>query len=83
MTDELRGGLFIAAADLADQHDALGLRIALEELEHVHEVHAAHRIAADADAGALPEARVGGLEDRFIGERARSATRCRRCPSCE
>ena len=53
--DELRGGFFIAAADLADQDDALGLRIALEQLEHVDEIHAAHRIAADADARALAE----------------------------
>ena len=54
--DEVRGRLLVAAADLAHQNDAFGLRIALEQLEHVDEVHAAHRIAADADAGALPEA---------------------------
>src|SRR5690606_5972939 len=47
-----------------------GLRITFEEFEHVDEVHAAHGIAADADAGALPEAGVRGLEHGFVGERA-------------
>ena len=72
LVDEIRGGFFVRAADLADHDDAFGLRIAFEELEHVDEVHAAHRIAADADAGALAETLVGGLEHGFVRERARA-----------
>src|SRR5438874_980658 len=48
LSDVLSGRLLVAAADFADEDDPLGARIALEELEHVDEVHAAHRIAADA-----------------------------------
>src|SRR6185437_4582498 len=66
--DELRCRLLIAAADLTHQDDALGTRVALEQLDDVDEVETAHRIAADADTGALPEADVGGLEDRFVGQ---------------
>ena len=72
LADEVRGGFFVRAADLADHDDAFGLRIPLEELQHIDEVHAAHRIAADADAGALAEALVGGLEHGFVGQRARA-----------
>src|SRR5215469_18600201 len=67
--DELRGRLLVTATDLAHQDDALGARVALEELEHVDEVETAHGIAADADTGALSETDVGGLEDRFVGQR--------------
>ena len=56
LRDDARRGFLVAAADLADHHDAFGLRVAFEQLEHVDEVHAAHRIAADADAGALAQA---------------------------
>ena len=63
-------GLLVAAADLAHHDDAFGVRVAFEQLQHVDEIHAAHRIAADADAGALAEALVGGLEHRLIGEGA-------------
>ena len=72
LADEIRGGFFIGAADLADHDDAFGLRIALKELQHVDEVHAAHRIAADADAGALAEALVSRLEHGLVGQRARA-----------
>src|ERR1700693_1201249 len=67
------GGLLLGgAADLADHDDRLGLRIAEEELEHVDEFGALHRIAADADARRLAEAFDGGLEHRLVGERARA-----------
>jgi hypothetical protein len=59
-----------AAADLADHDDALGLRVFLEQLEAVDEVHAVDRVAADADAGGLAEAVVGRLVHRFVGQRA-------------
>ena len=49
-----------------------GVRVVVEELEHVDEVHAVDRIAADADAGRLADAERGELTDRFVGERARA-----------
>jgi len=51
----------------AHHHDAFGLRILFEQLQHIDEVHAADGIAADADAGALAQPIVGGLEHRFVG----------------
>ncbi len=68
--DELGRRLLVAAADLADHDDALRLRVVLEQAQHVDEVHAAHRVAADADAGALAEAEARGLEHRLVGQRA-------------
>ena len=56
LADEPRRALLGAAADLADEDDAMGVGIGLEELEHVDEVHAADRIAADADARGLADA---------------------------
>jgi hypothetical protein len=43
-----------------------------EHLEHVDELGALDRVAADADGRRLAEAFVGGLEHRFIGQRARA-----------
>ena len=70
LTDEGGRGFLVAAADLAHHDDAFGLRILFEQLQHVDEVHAAHRIAADADASALAQAVVGGLKYRLVGQRA-------------
>ncbi len=53
--------------------DRLGLVILQEHLDDVHEVEALHRVAADADAGALAEARGRGLRNRLIGQRAGAA----------
>src|SRR3546814_5916948 len=44
-------------ADLADHDDALGLVVGQEHLQHLDEVGAVDRIAADADAGRLAEPR--------------------------
>src|SRR5690606_26756938 len=66
--DELGRLLLGAAADLADHDDALGLRVVLEQLQGIDEVHALDRVAADADAGALAQAGVGGLLDRLVGQ---------------
>src|SRR6202171_3777321 len=70
--DVMRGGFLVAATDFTHENDALGARIALKELQHIDEVHAAHRVPADADAGALAEPDVGGLEYGLVGERARA-----------
>src|SRR5690606_38933991 len=68
---DVPGSLFLGgAADLAHHDDALGLRVGLEQLQAVDEGHAVDRVTADAHAGALAEANVGGLLDRLIGQRA-------------
>src|SRR6185312_13961911 len=65
------GGVDLAlSADLADHDDLLRFRIGEEHLQHLDEIGAFHRIAADADATALPEADGGGLRHRLIGKRA-------------
>ena len=68
--DELRRLLLVAAADLADQHDRLGVRVGLEQRQRVDEVGADHRVAADAEAGGLPEPGLGELVHDLVGERA-------------
>src|SRR6185312_11103452 len=65
------GGVFFgSAADLADHDDAFGLAVGEEQLEHIDEIGAVDRIAADADAGGLAEPGRGGLGHRLIGKRA-------------
>ena len=54
-TQIVRDLLFLVAADLADEHDAVGLRIGEEQLEAFDEADAVHGIAADADGGRLAE----------------------------
>ena len=61
-----------AAADLADHDDRLGLGVGQEQLQHLDEVGALHRVAADADAGGLAEAGRRGLRHRLIGQRPRA-----------
>src|SRR5689334_394214 len=68
--EELRRVLLGRAADLADHHDRLGGRVGQKHLQHVDEVGALDRIAADADRGGLAEVFARGLEDRLVGERA-------------
>ena len=47
-----------------------GFVIGEEHVQDFDEVGALHRVAADADAGALAEARGGGLRHRLVGQRA-------------
>ncbi len=65
---ELGGIFFRRAADLADHDDRLRLVVGQEHLEHVDELGALDRVAADADGRRLAETFVGGLEDRLIGQ---------------
>ena len=60
------------AADLADQHDRVGLGVGREELEHVEERGADDRVAADPDARRLADARVGHRLDGLVGQRPRA-----------
>ncbi len=81
--DEL-GGVFLGgAADFADHDDRLGVGVGQEHLQHVDELGALDRIAADADGGGLAEAHVGGLEHRFIGEGAGARDHADACRGCE
>src|SRR5215217_4128014 len=68
--EELRGVFFPRAADLADHHDRLGGLVGEQHLQHIDELCALHRVAADADRRGLAEAFAGGLENGFIGQRA-------------
>ena len=53
--DEELGGVFLGrAADLADHDDRLGRLVGQEHLQHIDELGALHRIAADADAVVWP-----------------------------
>ena len=65
------GFLFCAAADLANQDDRVGVGVGIEELEDVDEVAAGDGVAADADAGGLPDGKLGELADGLIGQGAR------------
>src|SRR3954447_11430423 len=68
--DEL-GGIFLGrAADLPDHDDRLGGLVGQEHFQHLDELGALHRIAADADGGGLAKALACGLEYRLVSERA-------------
>ena len=52
---ELRGVFLGGAADLADHDDRLGRLVGEEHFQHVDELGALDRVAADADRGGLAE----------------------------
>ena len=62
------GALLVVAADLAHEHDGLGLRVGLEELEALPESEPVDGVAAHADAGRLPEARAGEAHGDLVGQ---------------
>src|SRR5688572_22994151 len=68
--DEGRGFLLGRAADLADHDDGVRAGVGLEEPERVDESRADDGIAADADAGRLPDAEPGELVHGLVRERA-------------
>ena len=65
-----RGRLLGRAADLADEHDRIGLVVRGEQLEDVEERRADDGVAADPDAGRLAEPGVGHRLDGLVGQRA-------------
>src|SRR2546422_897739 len=67
---ELGGLLLVRAADLADQHDRIGLGISLKRREAVDEARADDGVAPDAHAGGLPEIVPRELMDDLVGQRA-------------
>jgi len=71
---DIRGrGFFGIAADFADQDDRRSLRIVVKHLDSVQERSADNGIAADANAGGLPDSQARKLVYRFISERAAAA----------
>ena len=47
--DPLGGGFLVGAADLADHDHGVGVRVVVEQLQHVDVLEAVDRVAADAD----------------------------------
>src|ERR1700746_3033057 len=68
LLDEPPGPFLGVAADLADHHDGVGLRVLLERLQAVDVRRPDHRVAADADRGG--EADVAQLVHHLVGQRA-------------
>ena len=64
--------LLFFAADLADEHDDLGLGVGLEQVEDVDERRADHRVAADPDDGRVADSELGQLVADLVGQRARA-----------
>ncbi len=73
LLDELGGDFFGVASDFADHHDGMGVGICVEQLDGIEESGTDDRVAANADAGGLPDAEARELVDGFIGERAAAA----------
>src|SRR3954468_20194580 len=68
--EKLRSIFLRRAADLADHHDRLGRLVGEEQLQSLDEIHAFHRVAADAERCGLTEPFACGLKYRLIGQRA-------------
>ena len=79
--DEVGRLLLLGAADLADHHDELGLRIGLEAAQDVDERRADDRVAADADDRASCRRRPGPARCRSGTSACRSARRGRPGPA--
>src|SRR2546426_606815 len=67
---EYGGVRFLRPADLADHHDRFGLRVLLEQGQHIDERAAVDRIAADADAGRDADVERLHLGRRLVAQRA-------------
>src|SRR5581483_2171741 len=68
---DVLGGLLLGRpADLADHDHGLGVRVGLEPAETVDEARARHRVAADAHAGGLTDARHRQLVEGLVRQRA-------------
>src|SRR5215469_17357408 len=69
---EFRRSLLGVAADFADHHHRLGLRIAIEEIQGVDKIRPDDRVAADANGRRLPDATGSELMHGFVRQRARA-----------
>src|SRR5579863_4268739 len=71
MRSHVFGGFFLGGApDLTDYDHRLGLRVLIEQLQGIDKAGTDNRVAADADAGALSEARIRCLKYGLVGQRA-------------
>ena len=68
--DKGRGLFFRRAADFSDHHDAVRVGVIIEEPQGVNEGCANDGVAADSDAGRLPNAQRSELAHRFVGQGA-------------
>src|SRR3954468_19519493 len=68
--EKLRGVFLRRAADLADHHDRLGRLVGEEQLQSIDEIHAFHRVAADAARCGLADSFACGLKSRLVSQRA-------------
>src|SRR5262245_8214095 len=66
--EKFRRVLLGRTPDLADHDDALGLVVAEEEVQAIDEIGPIDGVAADADAGGLPQAGRRGLGHRLVGQ---------------
>src|SRR5947209_4313251 len=70
----VRGRLLLrVAAELADHHERARAAVLVEQLEGLGVVGADDGVAAEPDAGRLPDAEGGELVDGLVGERAAAA----------
>src|ERR1700730_13452846 len=66
-------GLFLSgAADLADKNHRVGASVLVEQLQNVDLAGPNYRVAADPDAGRLPDTELGELMHRLISQRTRT-----------
>ena len=66
--DKFRGLLLRRPADLSNHYDRVGPVVLLEHLQQIHVARADNRIAANADAGRLPQVLLAQIVHNFIGE---------------
>ena len=68
---DIGGGVLLhVAADLPDQHHGVGVVIFLEQPEHLNKAGADDGVAANTDAGGLPDAQAGELPHGLVGQGA-------------
>ena len=73
LLDVLRGDFFRIAADFANQHDCVCVRIFVEHAHSVQEAGADDGIAADSDTCGLANAKLRKLIHGFVSQRAAAA----------
>src|SRR5580704_19663577 len=56
------------AADFADHYDRVGIAIFVEQLDRIQKAGANYRIAANSNAGGLPDAQMRELINGLVGE---------------
>jgi len=70
LSNPVGGVLLGLATDLTNHDNALGLGVVGEALQAVDEVGTVERVTANADAGGLAEAHIGGLGNGLVGQSA-------------